>query len=167
MHLARKRVRNSEMHLVTDSNFIDVQVIQRESELLHAEQPEVEAKLPRLDLRSGFQHSERCKSCPFFSPCSFRLGWKLSSGPVQPGTDQRQPSKRGLPMGTGHGFTLLADTLVPGDFRGGSGSTFPRGLCHEVRSWVSNQRSLLPATLFPAGKGVFPCPGWICAHQPI
>lgn len=66
LHLARKRLHNSE--LVTDSNFIDVGVTQHQLELLHTERPEAEAKLPRLDLRSGFQRSERGKSCPFPSP---------------------------------------------------------------------------------------------------
>lgn len=60
LHLAGKRLRNSEMRLVTDSNFTNVHVKLHASELLHVEQPEVEAKLPRLDLRSGFQCRERC-----------------------------------------------------------------------------------------------------------
>lgn len=60
LHLAGERLRNSEMRLITDSNFTNAHVKLHASELLRAEQPEVEAKLPRLDLRSGFQCHERC-----------------------------------------------------------------------------------------------------------
>lgn len=54
LHLARQRVCNSEMQLVTDTNFLNVHVIQHQSEMLYAERPEVEAKLLWLDLQSGF-----------------------------------------------------------------------------------------------------------------
>lgn len=60
LHLAGERVCNSEMQLITESNFTNGHVKLHASELLCAEQPEVEAKLPRLDLRSGFQCPERC-----------------------------------------------------------------------------------------------------------
>lgn len=54
---------------------------------------------------------------------------------------------------------LGAHTWVPGGSRELS--------VPQSEGWVSDQCSLLSAALFPAGKGIFLWPGWICAQELI
>ena len=71
------------MQLVTESNFIDAHVKPRESKLLHVEQPEVEAKLPRLDYALVSSAVRDAKAVPSSIPAAFTPGWKLSSAQAQ------------------------------------------------------------------------------------